>query len=107
MDKKEFDEQIGRKIKSLRALQNISRKELAEKVGCSTQQIQKYETRINSICPYKLDKIAKIFDVNIGEFFNQDNSDVGFLSYLTKDQSNIISCMIKAFVENNFNKKEE
>ncbi len=50
---------IGEKIRKARISMNISQMQLAEKVGISYQQIQKYEKGINEITVTRLYQIAE------------------------------------------------
>jgi transcriptional regulator with XRE-family HTH domain len=45
--------------------------ELADKLGLSYQQVQKYETGANRIAPDKLFDISRIFGVTPGYFFER------------------------------------
>ncbi|MDR1698306.1 MAG: XRE family transcriptional regulator [Prevotellaceae bacterium] len=64
---------LGAKIQSLRESKNISREELAQRSGLTTQQIEHIEenTNIPSLSP--LIKIARVLGVRLGTFL--DDSD--------------------------------
>ncbi|MCG8632544.1 MAG: helix-turn-helix domain-containing protein [Desulfobacterales bacterium] len=62
---------IGLKIKSLRKTYGLSQIDLAEKLGLSFQQIQKYEKGITAISVIRLQQIADAFGVHITVFFKQ------------------------------------
>ena len=99
MDRKEFDKQVGRKIKSLRVLMDISQRDLAERLDCSFQQIQKYEVGKNIVCPHKIKKLTEIFGVDANYFFDPP-SKLDNISLLTKKQKKIVSYIVKCFMEN-------
>ncbi len=67
----ETNKTIGLKIKSLRKTYGLSQIELAEKLGLSFQQIQKYEKGITAISVLRLQQIADAFGVHITVFFKQ------------------------------------
>jgi len=98
MDRQEFDKQVGRKIKSLRVLMDISQRDLAKILECSFQQIQNYENGTNSVCPYKLRKLTGIFSVDANYFFDPP-SKLDNISLLTKKQKKIVSYIVKCFME--------
>ena len=60
---------VGARVRSLRVLRGVSQTELAEKIGNSFQQVQKYETGSNRISASKLHSISKILDVQPNYFF--------------------------------------
>ncbi|MFH1436116.1 MAG: helix-turn-helix domain-containing protein [Pseudomonadota bacterium] len=60
-------EELGRRIKVLRAASNLSQAQLAEKVGVSFQQIQKYESGRSELTISRLLSIAKALDVSTEE----------------------------------------
>lgn len=60
----EVEKNIGRQIRMLRIANKISQKDLAEKMGITYQQIQKYETGMNRISVVRLWQFCKIFDIS-------------------------------------------
>lgn len=70
------DQCIGNKIYSLRLAKGLSRQELAEKIGVTHQQLQKYEKGINRISVGRLVLIAKALAKSVEFFYSDiDNSD--------------------------------
>ena len=67
----EVDKLIGKRLKTIRLLNDCSQAELAEKLNLTFQQIQKYEKGTNRISASRLYEIAEIFDVNLYSFFDQ------------------------------------
>jgi transcriptional regulator with XRE-family HTH domain len=66
-DEARFYAQIGQKIKAARALSGQSQEDLAEFLGVSFQQIQKYETGKNRIPVDRLAKVANHLRVPMSE----------------------------------------
>lgn len=66
-----IDKKIGQKIKQIRKSWGLSQSELAERVGISFQQIQKYEKGSTRISVMRLQQISKALDVNISAFFEE------------------------------------
>lgn len=60
---------VGGRVRTLRVVRGVSQTELAEKIGNSFQQLQKYETGSNRISASKLYCIAKVLDVQPNYFF--------------------------------------
>lgn len=67
-----IEKQIGKKIREIRKKQGISQMALAEKLGLSFQQIQKYEKGISKISVSRLFQIADALNVSILAFFEED-----------------------------------
>lgn len=60
---------IGENLKLIRRKNNLTQKELAEKLNCTFQQIQKYEKARNTLSCLKLKKISDIFNVPVERFY--------------------------------------
>ena len=69
-----FDQDLGSRLRTLRQMKRISQEALGEMLGVTFQQIQKYETGTNRMCPEKLYQCAQIFGVPVGYFFAQDQA---------------------------------
>jgi transcriptional regulator with XRE-family HTH domain len=74
MAKKAIDAVIGGKIRELRKTKGLSQMKLADMVGVSYQQIQKYEKASGNISVERLEQISKAFKVPITTFFNADTT---------------------------------
>src|SRR6266571_2972231 len=61
-----LDAAIGARIRTLRLHHKLSQGKLAEKVGVTFQQIQKYEQGSNQISPTRLLRFANVLDVSAG-----------------------------------------
>lgn len=64
-----IDIHVGSRIRQRRALAGMSLMELAERVGISYQQMQKYETGDNRVSASRLWHIAHLLDVPVSYFF--------------------------------------
>jgi transcriptional regulator with XRE-family HTH domain len=62
-DKKE-SKRIGARIKSLRVALRIRQQDLAESLGVSYQQVQKYENGTDNLTIAGLKRVAKALDVS-------------------------------------------
>ena len=67
------NKQIGIEIKRIREARGMSQMELAEEVGVSFQQIQKYEKGINRISAERIQQIAKALGTSVNTFFEKEN----------------------------------
>lgn len=65
----EIDKFIGGKIYSLRLAKGLSRQQLAEVIGVTHQQLQKYEKGTNRISVGRLVLIAKALSKEISYFY--------------------------------------
>jgi len=69
------DEEVGRRVRSRRLEQGLSQTELADQIGVTFQQVQKYERGTNRIGASRLERIAKTLKVPIPFFFVGGNND--------------------------------
>ena len=65
-----IDVAVGERIRQLRKERRITQTELANAIGLTFQQIQKYEKARNRISASKLVQIAEIFEVDVAELFS-------------------------------------
>ena len=70
----EVTKKIAAKIKFLRSLSSLSQIDLAQMLGISFQQVQKYEKGVTKITAAKLCMIASIFNVDLSFFFKDIKS---------------------------------
>ena len=63
------DSHVGLRLRERRVALDMSQTALAERVGVTFQQVQKYEKGANRISASKLWDIARFFRVDIGYFF--------------------------------------
>ena len=64
------DVEIGRKIRALRLQRGLSQSELAEGIGVTFQQVQKYEKGANRVSAGRLQRIADLLDVPVTFFYS-------------------------------------
>src|SRR4051794_16027379 len=65
-----LDVMVGAKIRIFRIHRRISQTDLAEQIGITFQQVQKYETGMNRVGAGRLSRIAAVLGVSIGELFD-------------------------------------
>jgi transcriptional regulator with XRE-family HTH domain len=58
----------------LRINRGISQTGLAERIGVTFQQVQKYERGANRVGASRLAQIASVLDVSVGEFFESSQA---------------------------------
>jgi len=63
------DVEIGRKIRALRLERGLSQSGLAEGIGLTFQQVQKYEKGANRVSAGRLQQIADMLNVPVTFFF--------------------------------------
>jgi len=69
--KHQINKEIGKRLKYKRQILRITQKQLAQELGVTPQQIQKYEKGMDAIPIFRLVKTMKIFNVNANYFINQ------------------------------------
>jgi transcriptional regulator with XRE-family HTH domain len=65
------DVEIGLKIRALRVAKRVSQTTLADGLGLTFQQVQKYEKGANRVSASRLQKIAGMLDTPITFFFSE------------------------------------
>src|SRR5882672_4794998 len=86
------DLEIGRKIRALRLERGLSQSNLADGIGLTFQQVQKYEKGTNRVSAGRLQRIADILNIPVTFFFTgmgtrakkRDASDTGLAFMQTK-----------------------
>src|ERR1700755_1691002 len=63
------DSEVGESIRAHRLIAGMSQTDLADKLGVSFQQVQKYEKGANRVGAGRLPQIAEIFDIPITALF--------------------------------------
>ena len=63
------DIQVGQRIKAARKLQKLTQTDLADGIGVSYQQVQKYEKGDNRVSTSTLYEIAKCLGVSMAYFY--------------------------------------
>jgi len=65
------DREIGRRLKIRRLDLGISQTAVADALGLTFQQVQKYEKGANRISAGRLQRLAEILDVSIAYFYDE------------------------------------
>ncbi|MGH1455301.1 MAG: helix-turn-helix domain-containing protein [Alphaproteobacteria bacterium] len=106
-----IDKHVGKQLKSRRSLLGLSQEKLAESVGVTFQQVQKYERGTNRISASRLFTFSKILDVSIDFFYqgmdnNEKLSSLHGMSDNDQEGFDSTSANIKKIPENLMSKKE-
>jgi len=64
-----IDIAVGKQLRRIRRMKDLSLNEVGDAVGLSYQQVQKYERGANRISASKLVQLGRFFNVNVQEFF--------------------------------------
>jgi len=70
-----IDQHVGERIRLRRTECGLTQEQLAEALGVSYQQIQKYETGANRISAGRIFEISRKLDVTVGYFFEGLDAD--------------------------------
>jgi len=65
----QVDDEVGRRVRLRRLQLHISQTELANQLGVSFQQVQKYEKGTNRISAGRLQRISEYLEVPVSFFF--------------------------------------
>ena len=89
---REVDVHVGYRVRLRRVLCGLSQTELANAIGLTFQQLQKYESGINRISASKLWQISQILDVPVQWFFKEfsevnEDGDVHYETFLMKRET--------------------
>ncbi len=76
------DTELGKKMRFFRRMQGLSQKQLAQELGLSFQQIQKYEAGTNRISAAKLEQMSAVLGIPLSYFFEQSLEDSEYLDIL-------------------------
>jgi transcriptional regulator with XRE-family HTH domain len=84
MDKKrkkgtpnEIDMHVGQRLRVRRSLLGLSQEKLADAIGLTFQQVQKYERGTNRVSAGRLFELSTVLDVPVSYFFEQISESVG------------------------------
>lgn len=66
-----LDQHVGKRLRLRRALLGMSQEKLADRIGLTFQQIQKYERGTNRISASRLYQFSQILDVPVTYFYEQ------------------------------------
>jgi transcriptional regulator with XRE-family HTH domain len=73
----DVDAHVGSRLRQRRMLLGISQEQLAEMLGLTFQQVQKYERGTNRVSASRLFQLARALDTPITWFFDEMESDRG------------------------------
>src|ERR1700675_1478453 len=66
-----IDVHVGQRVRQRRTLLGMSQEKLAEAIGLTFQQVQKYERGANRVGSSRLFDLARVLDVPIAYFFDE------------------------------------
>jgi len=70
------DVHVGSRVRLRRTLLGLSQEKLADAIGLTFQQVQKYERGANRIGASRLYELSRVLDVPVSFFFDDMTSDV-------------------------------
>ena len=70
-----LDAMVGARIRMLRVNRGMSQTMLAERIGVTFQQVQKYERGANRVVASRLSRIASVLGVSVGELFESSRTE--------------------------------
>ena len=97
-----LDAMVGAKIRMSRIDRGMSQTTLAEKIGVSFQQVQKYEKGSNRIGASRLAQIADVLGISVGDLFETSREKAAASNlpvHLLGEPG--VSRVIKAYVRTN------
>lgn len=71
-----IDVHVGKRIRLRRTILHITQQQMAEMLGLTFQQVQKYEKGMNRVGASRLWDISKVLDVPMGFFFEDIDKEV-------------------------------
>jgi transcriptional regulator with XRE-family HTH domain len=87
------DELIGKRIRALRIEAGITQEELADRIGLSSQQLQKYEAGANRVSVSRLLDISEVLGVDIATVVSANDARCGVPDeHYAKDVQKLLSC---------------
>ena len=72
-----LDAMVGAKIRVLRVSRGLSQSDLADQIGVTFQQVQKYEKGANRVGASRLSQIANVLGISVGELFEPSRQRPG------------------------------
>lgn len=81
-----MNELLGSRIKALRIANNYTQEQVAEEIGVSRQKYARIESGANSITLDILSKVAKVFDVTVGDI-TRVLDETPVVAYRTSEES--------------------
>lgn len=93
-----IDAHVGRRLRDRRILLGMTQTTVADAIGLSFQQVQKYERGANRISASRLYQFAQLLDVSIDYFFDGQDASQD-LSALTPTDDPALMREVLAFVQ--------
>jgi transcriptional regulator with XRE-family HTH domain len=82
-----IDAYVGARMRTRRLLLGMSQERLAEQIGVTFQQVQKYEKGVNRIGASRLQRIAEVLCTSPSYFFEQEDTEPPTLNGIDLPQS--------------------
>src|SRR5690606_10979713 len=70
-----IDIHVGKRLRLRRSILGLSQEKLAEELGITFQQVQKYEKGINRVSASRLYEVGKVLTVPVSFFFDEFGND--------------------------------
>jgi transcriptional regulator with XRE-family HTH domain len=64
-----IDQHVGKRVRMRRLMLNMSQTDIAEALGLTFQQVQKYEKGVNRISASRLQRLCQVLQVPVAFFF--------------------------------------
>jgi transcriptional regulator with XRE-family HTH domain len=105
------DVHVGNRIRLRRTILHITQQQMAEKLGLTFQQIQKYEKGMNRVGASRLWDISRVLGVSMGFFFEDMPEDVAknsprMLSKANNGETDFVEENCPSFDEDPMKRKE-
>jgi len=97
---KSLDIEIGRNLRHLRQARGITQNKLAEALGLTFQQIQKYETAANRISASRLIDIARVLQIDLSELLPNAETPKSTADPVLAKQTNLLLTLFTAIPDN-------
>ena len=89
------DIHVGKRVKEIRTIRGLTQSNVADLLGISFQQLQKYETGANRVSASRMFEIAKLLDVSPSFFFEgidgENMADIAPMDLETAKIANLLS----------------
>jgi transcriptional regulator with XRE-family HTH domain len=88
-----IDRHVGNRLRLARKLHNLSQEAVAEHLGVTFQQVQKYENGVNRISAGRLHQAAAVLDVPVSYFFPERGSAGTPMSMRESLPESVVDCL--------------
>ena len=100
------DKYVGKQLRNRRTLLGLSQEKLANSVGITFQQVQKYERGTNRISSSRLYSFSKVLDVSIDYFYDGIENGEKRPSGMSDNEQEAFKSKSSNIPENIFSEKE-